>query len=415
MKAALHGEPPALQPLLERLATNRTASYFSRDIANAWQRLSASVRGRRVLVIGGAGSIGSATIEAMLPLEPKCVHVLDINENGLAELVRRLRNCSFGVGATEIRTLVLDFGHPICRLFLESQASYDLILNFAAIKHVRAERDPYSMMTMLETNIVKQARFMGWLAERSADCRYFAVSTDKAADPVSVMGATKRLMEEVVFSIVLDAASRIARTSARFANVACSDGSLLQSFIHRLERGEAIACPAQTARYFVSHEEAAHICLIAALLLPTDTICVPKLDPRAHLVLLEDLAHRFLCEMGFRPVTCHSEDEARFLSKQVGATGGYPLLLTPRDTSGEKPYEVFVGRDETSLEIGFDTLLGVKGPRIAGAALNAALSSFEQFCSGYAEPDKSRIVDLIRATVPSFAHLETGQTLDERM
>lgn len=401
--------------VLERLATGRSASLFAQDFDKASRDLSFAARDKRILVIGGAGSIGGASVAALAQLRPSALHVIDINENGLAELVRRLRSSASISSGTELRTLVMDFGHPVCQQFLFEQPAYDAVLNFAAIKHVRAERDPYSAVTMLETNILKQARFMSWVARHSPASRYFSVSTDKAADPVSLMGATKRLMEEVVFGYEPQAQFRGPRTSARFANVACSNGSLLQSFLYRIERREPLACPSDTKRYFVSHEEAAHICLLASLLAADGTICIPRLDPRTNLVSLDRLAASFLKEIGYHPRVCHSEAEARAIIKRVNVTLEYPLLLTPRDTSGEKSHEVFLGQNEVPLEIGFDALLAVKGTRLASPQLTTLLHELQDLAEGRKRAEKSKIVELIASAIPAFQHADTGRTLDDRM
>lgn len=237
---------------LERRIVGRPSSLFAADMNDNAEALAQVVRGRSILVVGGGGSIGSATTELLVELRPARLHVVDISENYLAELVRSVRNGSYAVGAVDFQTLPIDFGSAIMQRFLQENGPYDVVLNFAALKHVRSEKDPYSLLQMIDTNVVRQARFRRWLTETGCG-RYFVVSTDKAANPTSLMGATKRLMEDVLFDARPEGA--FVCTSARFANVAFSNGSLLQSFLCRLAARQPLAAPCDTRRYFISRRE----------------------------------------------------------------------------------------------------------------------------------------------------------------
>ena len=240
----------------DSVATGRARDLFEEDMRVADAALRRWVEGRRVLAIGAAGTIGAATVETLLPYAPSSIVAIDQNENALAELVRRLRSRPEGLGPIDFRTLPIDYGAPVMRRLIADEQPFDLVLHFAAIKHVRSEKDPYSLLQMIDTNIVKLVRLLSLLGDRGFAGRFFAVSTDKAANPSSFMGATKRVMEHVAFQIGADIAPGAEVVSARFANVAFSNGSLLQSFEHRLALGQPLAAPRDTRRYFVSRREA---------------------------------------------------------------------------------------------------------------------------------------------------------------
>lgn len=282
---------------LAELATSYSVSRFEPDVAENRAVLEESVTCKRVLVIGGAGSIGSAVVELLVALNPAVLHVVDQSENNLAELVRSLRSSQDMHKISEFRTLPLDYGGPIMEMFLASQERYDFVMNFAALKHVRSEKDPYSLLQMLDTNVLKQVRFMNSLVAQGFKGRYFCVSTDKAANPASLMGASKRLMEHILFAA--DGFTG-TRTSARFANVAFSDGSLLHAWLQRLAKRQPVAVPRATKRYFVSMKEAGHICLLASICAPDQSILVPRLDPSKDLVELQVVAERLIRRLGLR-------------------------------------------------------------------------------------------------------------------
>ena len=391
----------------------RQVSMFAPDIASHLSLLHDAVRSRRILVIGGGGTIGGITTELLIELRPACVHVVDVSENYLAELVRTVRNRSDAVRDVDFRTLPFDFGGSIMRRFLFEEPPYDIVLNFAALKHVRSEKDVFSLLQMIDTNVVRQARFKRWLSERGGCSRYFAVSTDKAANPSSLMGASKRLMEDVLFDV--SPRDDITVTSARFANVAFSNGSLLQSFLLRLEARQPLAAPRETRRYFVSRQEAGEICLLAALLGDHDRVYYPRMNPETELRLLDVVATQVLAHHGYRPVTYEDELQARLDVERHAADGGWPLLLTPLDTSGEKPFEEFLGRGESEAETGFAGLRSLSHAKSA-AQEQRLIDRLEALVTEPSERiSKADIVAAMAAAMPNFHHNETGRSLDQRV
>ncbi len=398
---------------LDHAVVGRSTSLFAEDFEAARHSIAEVLGGARVLVIGGGGSIGSATVQLLSAFQPRTLHVIDLSENYLAELVRNLRGRRNGLGVEDFRTLPLDYGSPLMRSFLAAASPYDIVLNFAALKHVRSEKDLFSLLQMIDTNVVRQARFKSWLVEFGHHCRYFAVSTDKAANPTSLMGATKRLMEDVTLEMHVAAGQRT--TSTRFANVAFSNGSLLAGFLERLQRRQPLAVPRETRRYFVTQVESAEVCLIAALAIPDQMVLIPRLNPTEALQDLGALAERVLRAHGLRAVHYEDEEGARCDVEGLAARGAWPLLLTPLDTSGEKPYEEFIGASETAEELGFSALMGLR--HLPGSAhLGQSLEAFERMVT---QTDlaltKQDVVDEIARAVPTLAHVETGRNLDQRL
>jgi FlaA1/EpsC-like NDP-sugar epimerase len=298
------------------------------------------------------------------------------------------------------------------RRFLEDQAPYGLVLNFAALKHVRSEKDGYSLLQMFETNVLKAERLLGWLVARGGTTRYFSVSTDKAANPVNLMGASKRLMEHTIFA---GTRGDIAITSARFANVAFSAGSLLEGWLLRLEKGQPLAVPRATRRYFLSLREAGQLCLLAAVAPPHGTIVIPRLDAEQHLVDLEGIARALLAQAGFTAKDFENETAARNAVSDP-ASAGYPLLLTPLDTAGEKPYEEFVGAGESVFDLGLPNLSGIHHLGPDPVLLGKFLAWLAPLVDGTgASPEKEEFVAALEAVVPELRHQETHKQLDQRM
>lgn len=405
-----------MTPELVALATGHRGSRFAADLAARTFALRDAFAGRRVLVIGGAGSIGAATVRALLPFTPAAVHVVDQDENALAELVRDVRSTGLAPRALDLRLLPLDYGAPVARRFVASAGPYDAVLHFAALKHVRSEKDPASILQMLDTNVLKQARLMSWLAEDGAPARYFAVSTDKAANPVNFMGASKRLMEHVVLSAAVTPLGQAVRTSARFANVAFSAGSLLESWGERLKRRQPVAVPRDTRRYFVSLEEAAEICLLATAAVPDRHVAVPRLRVEADLRTLAPIAEAVVAAAGYRAAWYDDEDEARAGLERDAASGTWPVLLTPRDTDGEKAEEEFVGEGETTADVGLTALLGIAQGEAEPDVLRGVL---DELTLWVAEPrlraEKDAIAAVLVRAVPEFRHARRGKGLDDRM
>ncbi|HLG83146.1 MAG TPA: polysaccharide biosynthesis protein [Bradyrhizobium sp.] len=398
-------------PELSRLTTGRTTSLFAQDIKAQDAALRSAFAGRRILVTGGAGSIGSATLELLFPYAPAAVHVIDLAENGLVELVRDFRSRPEPLVRGEFRLLPIDYGSAATERLLQSERPYDLVLHFAAHKHVRSEKDVPSVIQMLDTNVVKMHRFTKWLQTYGHGKRYFAVSTDKAANPTSLMGASKRLMEHVLFSI---GSSSSAVTSTRFANVAFSNGSLLQGFLYRLARRQPMAVPREVRRYFVSPREAAEICLLTAGAAAPGHISFPRLDPNEHLRPLVDIATSLLQELGLKASFYEDEEKACAATEVELKRGSYPVLLTPLDTSGEKPYEEFVAADETPVPTNFAALSALRyvPPPIL---LEPALAFLDEIVSDASmKLEKSDIARHVASVVPGFRHVETGRSLDDR-
>lgn len=397
------------------VATGRQDSLFLADLTAHHAQLEAQLNERRVLVIGGAGTIGSATIHELAKFSLAALHVVDQNENGLAELVRDIRSRGDGLYAHEFRVFPIDFGSAVMHRLLASQQPYDIVLNFAALKHVRSEKDAVSVLQMVDTNVLKPLGLLDTLRVGPSGLRYFCVSTDKAANPVNLMGASKRLMEMVLFARAFGGL-KVEITSARFANVAFSNGSLLESFALRMRKGQPLAVPEHTKRFFVSVEESGQICLLAAMLAPTRHLLIPRLNAAEHLVELESVARAVLEHAGLRPRIYRDEASAKAAVERDLSNHEYPLLLTPLDTSGEKAYEEFVGEKETVKEVGMEQLLAVSPTGPNERALFALVDELSGLAHDPALPvTKERLVELIQGVVPEFHHRETGRSLDQRM
>jgi FlaA1/EpsC-like NDP-sugar epimerase len=401
---------------LTSLATGRSSSLFQEDLDNHFAEISEKTKGQRVLVLGGAGSIGSSTVKVLSEFDLACLHIVDQNENGLAEVVRDLRSRPQGLRIKDFRTLPIDFGSPVMRRYLKSERPYDLIFNFAALKHVRSEKDVCSVLQMFDTNLVKPVRCWQWLQEGGSNPSYFSVSTDKAAEPVNLMGASKRIMEHFMFcgKSPMSSAKRI--TSSRFANVAFSNGSLLESFIQRFEKQQPIAAPSDTRRFFISLEEAGQICALAAICGPDRHIMIPRLDPQDDDRKLEEIAAAFLRYKGFEPHIYRDEQSARQSVAADRAHNRYPLLLTPLDTVGEKTCEKFVAENEEVIECGMAGIIAVGYLPVAPETLADFLKRVENFVSNpESVVNKQEILEAVSQLVPEFEHAESSQILDQRM
>lgn len=407
---------------LESRIVGRARSLFADDLAAARPALDAAIGGSRILVIGGAGSIGSHTLATLARHKPAALHVVDHNENGLADLVRGIRAADEPFEVEDFLTLPFDYGGAPFALWLRSRgADYDHVLNFAALKHVRSEKDAYSILAMLETNVVKLVRLARLMAGAPRLRRLFCVSTDKAANPSSMMGATKRLMEHALFAPEPGWPAGTSVTSARFANVALSNGSLLQSWQMRLALGQPMACPQGCRRFFVSLAESGHLCTLAAFLGEDRSILIPALDPGRHLMLLEDVADAFLAAQGYEAEFTTDEAEARRNVAALAARGRWPVLLTPLDTAGEKPYEEFVALNETRSRSRFDALDQVAYlPPRDPAAFAALLVRLDRIlCGGpdHGGVNTAMLRDEIARVEEGFArsHVASARSLDQRL
>jgi FlaA1/EpsC-like NDP-sugar epimerase len=399
-----------LDPALEAEGLGRSA--FSEALDADWSarlpQIADQIAGARVLVTGAAGTIGAAAVRALLPLAPARLELVDLDENGLARLARDIRSRGQGEGVA-IGFNALDFaGWPGLAL-AEAAGPFDLVLDFAAVKHVRSEKNLYTLLHMIDVNVVRQQRFAAHLAARSLARRLFVVSTDKAADPASFMGATKLLMEAAVFA----AAGDVRVSAARFANVAYSSGSLLESYVQRFAAGQALAAPSDTRRYFISAREGARICLIAQSACPSGHIAVPKFDAASGAVELADTAATFLHGRGRRAVFVQTPDEANRVLALAGED--YPVLLTPRDTAGEKEVEVFRGAGEAAAEMGLEALEAVAPAPVDRAALSAAVRRLAGFAAGETPATAAEIERVVRGVLPAFRHARAQASLDDRI
>lgn len=401
----------ALPVSTEELAwrvVGRTRSLFEPDLAGFAEQIHAAVTDKRLLVIGGAGSIGSATVHTLLRYRPAVLDIVDINENTLAEVIRDIRS-THAAPLSMVRALPLDFGSSLMTGWLQAEPGYDVVMNFAAVKHVRSEKNVFSILHMFDVNVLRAARLLEVLQQVDFSGRYFCVSTDKAADPVNLMGASKRLMEQAVFAL---APQEITSNSARFANVAFSNGSLLESFLRRLEKRQPLAAPDATRRFFLTAAEAGELCTLAALAPPPGSILVPALSA-VHEIELNHIAEQVLAAHGFMP--SYYDNLASALSGYVAdvANGRYPLLRTMLDTSGEKAGETFVGRSERAVDFGYSLQLVTPAP-VSGAEVRMLIGRLEHALLQPGEVRKSELVAWIQEVIPEFRHLDTGKNLDER-
>jgi FlaA1/EpsC-like NDP-sugar epimerase len=402
-----------LTPQIEamtRAVTGRERSLFAADLAAQHGRIAAAVSGRRVLVVGGAGSIGSATIRELLPFAPAALAVLDTSENNLAELVRTLR--SEGPGAVlDLAVQPLDYGSALTRAWLARQAPFDLVMSFAALKHVRSERDAFSLLRMLEVNLLAADRFLtACRAHGHGHGGVFLVSTDKAAEPASLMGASKRAMEQLLWSHPLARA-----TTTRFANVAFSDGSLPWSFLQRVAKRQPLAGPSDVRRYLVSPAEAGQLCLLAAVAAPDRHVLVPELDPVHDAFGFDAVAAAVLRAHGYEPAPYADDASARAAVESEAVRGRWPVVFTPSTTSGEKVMEIFLSPEEQAFDCGLTRCRAIPAAPTDRAALDAFLALVEKAISGGTVPEKTALVAALARVVPELHHIDTGLSLDGKM
>lgn len=387
----------------------RDTFIFQQDMEQNKELVYDKVNQSSFLVIGGAGSIGIAVVKELFQRSPKKLHVVDISENNLVELVRDLRS-TFGYISGDFRTFALDVGSIHYDAFINADGKYDYTLNLSALKHVRSEKDPYTLMRMIDVNIFNTIKTLNH-AKSSGTAKYFAVSTDKAANPVNMMGASKRIME----LFLIQCSNFINVSTARFANVAFSDGSLLHGFRQRLINKQPIVAPNDVKRYFVTQKEAGQLCLMSCLFGANRDIYFPKLDEHLHLIPFSDIAERFLISHGFEPYLCQSEDEARAKVTELGQKGKWPCLFTKSDTTGEKDFEEFYMKDE---EIDLNQYEGIGIVKSKLDYDEVALQEFiERINTLKAQGvwTKTEIVKLFQQVLPDFEHEEKGKYLDDKM
>jgi FlaA1/EpsC-like NDP-sugar epimerase len=387
----------------------RDRPLFDADVQRHEEELSALVSSSRFLVIGGAGSIGQAVAREIFKRKPLALHVVDISENNMVELVRDIRS-TLGYIEGDFRTFAIDCGSREFEALLAAGSGYDYVLNLSALKHVRSEKDPFTLMRLIEVNILNTISTIAQ-AKGGGARKYFCVSTDKAANPVNMMGASKRIME----MFLMRASLELPISTARFANVAFSDGSLLHGFNQRFAKGQPIAAPNDVRRYFVTPQESGELCLSSCLLGGNRDIFFPMLSEQLDLTRFSDIAVRFLEELGFEAFECTSEEEARARAPELIPARKWPCFFFASDTTGEKDFEEFFTDAET---------LDMERFRNIGVIKNAAdfdQSRLEHFLATVArirsQPtwDKPELVDLFNYMIPDFAHKETGKYLDSRM
>lgn len=382
---------------------------FENDIDDHEAQLTEIIKKSSFLVIGGAGSIGQAVSKEIFKRNPEKLHVVDISENNLVELVRDIRS-SMGYIDGEFETFALDVRSVEYDALIESDGNYDYILNLSALKHVRSEKDPFTLMRMIDVNILNTIKTIGQ-AKLKGGRKYFCVSTDKAANPVNMMGASKRIME----LFLMRESKNIPISTARFANVAFSDGSLLHGFNQRIQKRQPIVAPNDIKRYFVTPQESGELCLMSCLLGDNKDIFFPKLREELHLITFAEIAVKYLRELGYEAYECSSEDEARELVKTLPARGKWPCYFTKSDTTGEKDFEEFFMEGEILDLARFENLGIVKSSL---PYEEEKLDWFLDEIHGLLERkqwSKANLVSIFHELLPAFDHKETGKYLDAKM
>jgi FlaA1/EpsC-like NDP-sugar epimerase len=387
----------------------RKQNLFTNDLENYSEQIFSLVHNSRFLVLGGAGSIGQAVVKELFKRDPRILHVVDLSENNLAELVRDLRS-SLGYTTGEFKTFALDINSTIFNSFLRSQKGYDYILNLSALKHVRSEKDEFTLMRMLEVNVFNTDKTLQQAVDLG--CRkYFCVSTDKAANPVNLMGGSKRIMEKFLMYRSLS----IPISTARFANVAFSDGSLLHGFNQRIEKLQPLVAPKDVKRYFVTPQESGELCLMSALFGENRDIFFPKLSNDFQLTSFTDIVLRYLDELGYEPHMCKDETEARSIIKDLIPKRKWPVLFTSSDTTGEKDEEEFFMKNETLDLARFENFGIVKNEAEFDVQ---KLKGFEITYNSWKEKGhwtKQEIIDAYREILPELSYEDKGKFLDQKM
>lgn len=399
-----------LDEFIAKHVTNRETSMFLKDIENNKEALNEKIAGKSVLVVGGAGSIGSSFIKAILPFMPASLVVVDTNENALAELTRDLRSTKGMYVPNDYVPYPMDFCSPVFEKMFRKRGGFDIVGNFSAHKHVRSEKDIYSVEALLQNNVIHAKKLLDLLAEYPPE-EYFCVSTDKAANPVNIMGASKRIMEDVIFTY----SDKFPVKTARFANVAFSNGSLPAGFIARLQKLQPLSAPSDVRRYFVSPEESGQICMLACMLGKNREIFFPRLE-KEQMMTFDKIAVALLHEHGYDVLECDSDEKA--IDKATDLKNGsrkYPVHFSGSNTSGEKSYEEFYTDEEN---VDFDRLhaLGVVTDKEIPDKDKVEVL-FEELTKAFEkeESTKEEIIAIMKSYLPNFEHIETGKSLDSKM
>jgi FlaA1/EpsC-like NDP-sugar epimerase len=387
----------------------RDKLLFTQDIHQHEKQLLDLVASSTFLVIGGAGSIGQAVTKEIFKRNPLKLHVVDISENNMVELVRDIRS-SFGYIEGDFQTFALDIGSEEYDAFIEADGNYDYVLNLSALKHVRSEKDPFTLMRMINVNIFNTDKTIQQSIAKGVK-KYFCVSTDKAANPVNMMGASKRIME----MFLMRRSKEIDISTARFANVAFSDGSLLHGFNQRIMKMQPIVAPNDIKRYFVIPEESGQLCLMSCVFGENRDIFFPKLSESLHLITFADIAVKYLNNLGYQPFLCKDEEEARLLMATLPAEGKWPCFFTASDTTGEKDFEEFFTENEVLDMNRFENLGVIKNDlNFDEEKLNLFTDTIGAL-KKEGKWNKEQIVELFFKMIPGFGHKETGKYLDAKM
>ncbi|MGW8122588.1 polysaccharide biosynthesis protein [Roseivirga echinicomitans] len=399
-----------LDSFISKHITHRDESLFRKDLDDNYHTLTERIVDTKVLVIGGAGTIGSSFIRAILRYKPASLFVVDLSENGLTELTRDLRSDSSIVVPNEYRTYPLSFSDPIFYKILDECGPFDIVANFAAHKHVRSEKDHYSIGALLNNNVIQAQTLLERLKEKPPK-HFFCVSTDKAANPVNIMGASKKLMEDMIMSY----SSEIPITTARFANVAFSNGSLLAGFLNRMLKKQPISAPSDVKRYFVSPDESGEICLLACILGDSSEVFFPKLEEN-QMTTFSSIATAFLLECGYEAYLCETEAEAKSMaSNWTTESTYYPVYYFESDTSGEKSFEEFFTRYESVDLATFNGLGVVKDLDKASQSFTKGMIDELKQVIDSADCSKEGVIKILNKYIPNFNHIETGKNLDQKM
>lgn len=387
----------------------RDKPLFDQDILLHNDEISTLVSSSKFLVIGGAGSIGQAVVKEIFKRNPLKLHVVDISENNMVELVRDIRS-SFGYIKGDFRTFILDIGSIEYEAFIRNDGKYDYVLNLSALKHVRSEKDPFTLMRMIEVNILNTIKTIHQSAEKGAK-KYFCVSTDKAANPVNMMGASKRIME----LFLMRESVKLPISTARFANVAFSDGSLLHGFSQRIQKKQPIVAPVDIKRYFITPQESGELCLMSCLLGENKDIFFPKLSEELHLITFAEIARKFLIDLGLEPFECQSEEEAREKMNNLSNDKKWPCFFSNSDTTGEKDFEEFYMQNEI-LDLKKFSNLGIIKSKLMfdGFSLDSFLTKIDSYKQNRIWSKKDLLEEFLKI-LPDFDHKETGKYLDSKM
>ncbi len=388
---------------------DREKPLLQEDIKHHELELKRIISKSKFLVLGAAGSIGQAVTKEIFKRNPHKLHVVDISENNMVELVRDLRS-SYGYIEGDFQTYVLDIASIEYDAFIMADGHYDYVLNLSALKHVRSEKDPFTLMRMIDVNIFNTDKTIKQSIDAGIE-KYFCVSTDKATNPVNMMGASKRIME----MFLMRRSEQINISTARFANVAFSDGSLLHGFNQRIEKLQPIVAPNDVKRYFVTPQESGELCLMSCIFGKNRDIFFPKLSESLHLLKFSDIAINYLKAKGYEPYLCQNEEEARKKAKILPKEGKWPCLFSASNTTGEKDFEEFYTEKEIIDEKSFKSLGVIKNKLDYNQELLAMFEAKVSSMKAKKEWSKNQLLDLFFTMIPDFDHHEKGKYLDSKM